>query len=96
LRGRAGFAPNDRILVYGTAGAAAKSLRVTTATSDDRNAVCGWTAGAGIDAKLTDKVFGRVEYRYTDYGKEAFNVGGTRQDVRDNSNTVEAGIGVKF
>jgi outer membrane immunogenic protein len=96
LRGRAGYAPNDRLLIYGTAGAAAKSLKITTPVSSDQNAVYGWTAGAGIDAKLTDKVFARVEYRYTDYGKEAFNVGGVKSNVRDNANTIEAGIGVKF
>jgi outer membrane immunogenic protein len=96
LRGRAGYAPNDRLLVYGTAGAAAKSLKVTTPVSSDQNAVYGWTAGAGIDAKLTDKVFARVEYRYTDYGKEAFNVGGVKSNVSDKTNTIEAGIGVKF
>lgn len=96
LRGRAGYAPNDRILIYGTAGAAVKSMRVTTPVSSDRNAMWGWTAGAGIDAKITDKVFARVEYRYTDYGRQKFNVGGIRQSVSDNANTIEAGIGVKF
>jgi outer membrane immunogenic protein len=96
LRGRAGYAPNDSLLVYGTAGAAAKSLKITTPVSSDQNAVYGWTAGAGIDAKLTDKVFARVEYRYTDYGKEAFNVGGVKSNVSDNANTIEAGIGIKF
>lgn len=96
LRGRAGYAPNDRLLVYGTAGAAAKSLKVTTPVSSDQNAVYGWTAGAGLDAKLTDKVFARVEYRYTGYGKEDFNVGGVKSNVSDNTNTIEAGIGIKF
>lgn len=96
LRGRAGYAPNDRLLVYGTAGAAAKSLRVKTDTSSDRNAMLGWTAGAGMDVKLTDKVFARVEYRYSDYGKEDFNVGGVKSGVRDTTNTVEAGIGIQF
>ena len=96
LRGRAGYAPNDRILVYGTAGAAAKRLKVETPVSNDANGVIGWTAGAGIDAKLTEKVFARVEYRYTDYGSHDFNVGGVKSGVRDRSNTVEAGIGIKF
>jgi outer membrane immunogenic protein len=96
LRGRAGYAPNDRILLYGTAGAAAKRLKIETPVSSDGNAVIGWTAGAGIDAKLTDKVFARVEYRYTDYGNHDFNVGGVKSGVRDRSNTIEAGLGIKF
>ena len=49
-----------------------------------------------MDAKLTDKVFARVEYRYTDYGSHDFNVGGVKSGVRDRSNTIEAGIGIKF
>lgn len=97
LRGRAGYAPNDSILVYGTAGAAAKSLHIDSpGGNEDHNGVVGWTAGAGIDAKLTEKVFARVEYRYTDYGNHDFNVGGVKSGVRDRTNTVEAGIGIKF
>ncbi len=33
----------------------------------------GWTAGVGTDIKLTDNVFGRVEYRYTDFGSKSFD-----------------------
>jgi outer membrane immunogenic protein len=93
LRGRAGYAPNDKLLVYGTAGAAAERLHVSGPTGDDSNGMLGWTAGAGIDAKITDNVFARVEYRYTDYGHHHFdNIG----KVSDRTNTIEAGIGVKF
>ena len=35
----------------------------------------GWTAGVGTDIKLTDNVFGRVEYRYTDFGSKNFTTG---------------------
>ena len=35
----------------------------------------GWTAGAGVDVKVTEQVFGRVEYRYTDFGSDDFNTG---------------------
>jgi outer membrane immunogenic protein len=93
LRGRVGYAPNDRLLVYGTAGAAAEELKVSTPVASDSRGLIGWTAGAGIDAKLTDKVFARVEYRYTDYGHKDF--GGIGR-VSDKTNTIEAGLGIKF
>ena len=43
--------------------------------------------------KLTDNIFGRVEYRYTDFGHEDFdNVG----RVKANENRVTFGVGMKF
>ena len=41
----------------------------------------GWTAGAGVDVKMTEQVFGRVEYRYTDFGSGDFNTGSGPQSV---------------
>ena len=41
----------------------------------DSNTMLGWTAGAGADIMVTEQVFGRVEYRYTDFGSDTFNTG---------------------
>ncbi len=68
-----GFAVTDDVLLYGTAGGAAERLKVSDPVGDDSNALLGWTAGAGVDVKLTEQVFGRVEYRYTDFGSSDFN-----------------------
>ncbi|KQZ96492.1 hypothetical protein ASD64_16870 [Mesorhizobium sp. Root157] len=96
LRARLGYAVSPDILVYGTAGGAGQSLKISDAAGSDRNTMFGWTAGVGTDIKLTDNVFGRVEYRYTDYGSEDFNTGaGVRNfDARDNR--VTFGVGMKF
>lgn len=96
LRARLGFAATDNLLIYGTAGGAAERLKVSEGGVSDTNTMLGWTAGAGVDAKLTDKVFGRVEYRYTKFGSESFNTGSGAQDVKDSSNKVLFGLGMQF
>ena len=99
VRGRAGVALNDDVLLYGTAGVAAESLRVThdATGARDTNTLIGWTAGAGADVKLTDQVFARAEYRYTDYGSKDFDLPGVGTASIDSSNhRVNVGVGIKF
>jgi outer membrane immunogenic protein len=93
LRARLGYAVTPEILVYGTAGGAGQSLKIDNGVSSDRNTMLGWTAGVGTDIKITDNVFGRVEYRYTDFGSKSFdNVG----EVKSSDNRVTFGVGMKF
>ncbi|EXL08760.1 outer membrane protein [Aquamicrobium defluvii] len=96
LRARLGYAISPDILLYGTAGGAAQSLKVTEGGVSDRNTMLGWTAGVGSDIKFTDNVFGRVEYRYTDYGKESFTTGGGTRDVDSRDHRINFGVGMKF
>lgn len=95
LRARLGYSVSPDILLYGTAGGAAKSLKVedTVTGASDRNTMLGWTAGVGSDIKLTDNIFGRVEYRYTDFGSKDFSGIG---NVKSNENRVTFGVGMKF
>ena len=72
LRARLGYVISPQILLYATAGGAAKDLEVSDATGSDSNTMLGWTAGAGADIMITEQVFGRVEYRYTDFGSDTF------------------------
>jgi outer membrane immunogenic protein len=96
LRARLGYAVSPDILVYGTAGGAGQNLKITDAAGSDRNTMFGWTAGVGTDIKLTDNVFGRVEYRYTDYGSEDFNTGAGARSFDARDNRVTFGVGMKF
>jgi outer membrane immunogenic protein len=96
LRARMGVAVTDNVLLYGTAGGAAQSLKVSDAAGDERKTMVGWTAGAGVDVKMTENVFGRVEYRYTDFGSRTFNTGSGPQAVDASDNRVMFGIGMKF
>ncbi|MDN2565002.1 porin family protein [Aquibium sp. A9E412] len=96
LRARLGLAATDTVLVYGTAGGAAGNVKITDPAGSDSNTMLGWTAGVGVDAKLTEQVFGRLEYRYTDYGSETFNTGSGAQSVDATSNKIMLGVGMKF
>ena len=60
--------------------------------------VCGVVdaAGVGADVKITEQVFGRVEYRYSDYGSSDFNTGAGDRSIDSSDNRVTFGIGMKF
>ncbi|WP_315920325.1 porin family protein [Mesorhizobium sp. SP-1A] len=97
IRARLGYSVSPDILLYGTAGGAGESLKITDQLSGDSQSkgMFGWTAGAGADIKFTDNVFGRVEYRYTDYGSKTFDVGNVGK-VKDHDNRITFGVGMKF
>jgi outer membrane immunogenic protein len=96
LRGRLGYAITDNVLVYGTAGGAAARQRVETAGGRDTDVVLGYTAGVGVDARLTDQVFGRLEYRHTRYNDGSFDLGGVGATYENTENRVGVGLGIKF
>lgn len=73
LRGRVGYAAN-RILIFATAGAAfthgksyitPNSIGLTGSYTDS---YVGWTAGAGIEYAINERVSLKAEYAYADYG----------------------------
>jgi len=96
LRARLGYAVTPEILLYGTGGLAGKNLKVEDSNlgTSDSATLLGWTAGVGTDIKITDNVFGRVEYRYTDFGSKDF--GGGIGNVKATDNRVTFGVGMKF
>jgi outer membrane immunogenic protein len=96
LRGRLGYAITDNVLVYGTAGGAAARQRISDATSSDTDVVLGYTAGVGVDARLTDQVFGRLEYRHTRYDDGAYSLDSGTGAFDNTENRVGVGLGIKF
>ncbi|MEQ1943517.1 outer membrane protein [Mesorhizobium sp. VNQ89] len=80
VRARAGYAAG-RWLPFVTAGVGWASYDITHQNIDPKviweppqsitysETSVGWTAGAGADFALTEKVIARFEYRYADYGK---------------------------
>lgn len=103
LRARVGYTVTEDILLYGTGGLAAERREMTVTdpvagiSETDDNVALGYTVGAGIDARLTDQVFGRLEYRYTDYGNDAYDFGPLGGAEFDNDNhRVSVGLGIKF
>ncbi len=95
VRARLGydFSP---VLIYGTAGVAITGVEVDDGVNSDRNAHIGWTVGAGADAMITQRIFGRLEYRYTDFESKDYDLGGTTISSGFNEQSVKAGIGIKF
>lgn len=54
----------------------------------------GWTAGAGLEYKVTDQLSLRVEYLYQDFGRQTYFdiVPGIPERIRTDANIVRAGI----
>ncbi|MBO3762041.1 porin family protein [Ciceribacter sp. L1K23] len=91
IRGRVGYAM-DRALIYAAGGWTATDANLDTGAGEDSETMHGWTIGAGVDYAFTDRMFGRLEYRYNDYGDK--DIGGTNVDF--SQHVVNVGLGVKF
>ncbi|WP_159590786.1 outer membrane protein [Chelativorans xinjiangense] len=97
LRPRLGYAVTDNILLYGTAGGAAQPKSYYDgAGNSDSKVMLGWTAGVGADVKLTKRTFAKLEYRYTDFGKEKFDIGGTSYTDTTKQHKMLVGLGISF
>ncbi|WP_320196435.1 outer membrane protein [Agrobacterium rosae] len=97
VRGRVGYA-FDRALVYGTAGwAVGRGYAEVVGLPEEKENFNGYTVGVGVDYAFTDMMFGRIEYRYTDFGDKDFNFtgGGTINSDLD-QHAIRVGLGVKF
>jgi Opacity protein and related surface antigens len=95
LRARIGY-DLDPVLVYGAAGVAATNLKARDARSADDNNHFGLTVGAGAEAKITDSIVGRAEYRFTDYQNQTFDLRSGATDRGLKEHQVNVGIGVRF
>lgn len=91
VRGRVGYAW-DRTLLYAAGGWTATNGYVEGPGVDSSETFNGWTIGAGVDYAFTDNMFGRLEYRYNDFGDQ--DVGGINTDF--DQHVVNVGLAVKF
>jgi outer membrane immunogenic protein len=66
LGGRVGVKASDQILVYAKAGYANGRFAGSVPYTGD-----GWRIGGGGELALTDQLFARAEFRYSDYGRIA-------------------------
>jgi outer membrane immunogenic protein len=81
LRGRIGWA-FDRVLVYGTGGAAFASLKdqytdppsVAGFTLSPSSSVTGWTAGGGIEYAFADHWTARAEYLHVGFPDRSLTI----------------------
>ncbi len=58
------------------------------------NTRVGWTAGAGVEAKLSGPWSAKIEYLYVDLGHDGTTTPGA--DASFTTNIVRAGINYKF
>jgi outer membrane immunogenic protein len=70
LRGRVGFLPTERLLLYATGGLAYGHLSATEATIPLSwgSTRAGWTVGAGAEAAIDNHWSVKLEYLYMDLG----------------------------
>jgi outer membrane immunogenic protein len=77
-RGRIGYLPSQRVVLYGTGGLAYGALRtnvtngvvgIGTGTSSTDDTRVGWTIGAGAEAALDQNWSVKLEYLYVDLGR---------------------------
>ncbi|MBN8950977.1 MULTISPECIES: outer membrane protein [unclassified Rhizobium] len=95
VRGRIGYDFNP-FMLYGTAGLAIGQNKLSDDTSSDSKTAVGYTVGAGAETFITNNITARLEYRYTDYGKEHFNLDSGSFSRGYDEQSVKVGIGVKF
>jgi outer membrane immunogenic protein len=100
VRGRIGYAFGSN-LIYGTGGWAwghgVRSATIFGTSGSTSQSLSGWTAGAGIEHAFTPNVIGRLQYLYTDYGTDSYNVfgfGGV--PVSLTTSDLSLGINLKF
>lgn len=80
-RGRIGYSPVDRWLVYATGGLAYGELKAMdtfhtanmVATTTGTTTKVGWTVGGGVEAALFGNWTGKIEYLYIDLPNTTFN-----------------------
>jgi outer membrane immunogenic protein len=97
-RARAGFAA-DRVLFYGTAGAAYGNVQASAFNTTDSSTEVGWTAGAGVEAAFTDNWTARIEYLFVDlsHGSCTSACGAPpTQSVSFDESLIRGGVDYKF
>lgn len=102
VRGRVGYAA-DRFMPYVAGGVAFGGVRTTFSDEDGSTVIgdkthVGWTVGAGVEYAFTDNVIGRVEYRYTDFGKKDYPEGADNDafSAKLRTHDLRVGVGFKF
>ena len=102
---RVGYAFTPRTMVYAKGGYTNAKFDVrngdgTVVTSDDIDAD-GWRLGAGVEQAVSDNIFAKVEYRYSNYEKGELDFtgdipDGQRFDLDLDRHQVMAGVGMRF
>ncbi len=109
IGGRLGFRAGPATLVYGKAGYTNTNIDFAAESEDDRfdfaGNVDGWRLGAGIEQLFGPNVYGKVEYRYSNYNNldfsddfdfEDFDGDDFDTDIDVDRHQIVAGVGFRF
>jgi outer membrane immunogenic protein len=106
VRGRVGFAPMERWMVYVTGGFAAADVEATIAGAagnfSDTQTRTGWTVGAGIETAFWTNWTAKLEYLHVEFSSQGyFNpqpapTANIRSDVPLTNEIVRAGLNFHF
>jgi len=98
LRGRVGYAFNDKVLAYATTGIAftnTKSVFTQPGVYISQSAsLTGYVVGGGVEFKATENISTFAEYRYYNYSKANLNQLNLR--FKSDNSEVRAGINYRF
>ncbi|CDX21605.1 31 kDa outer-membrane immunogenic protein [Mesorhizobium sp. ORS 3324] len=99
LRGRIGFTPADRFMVYGTGGLAYGHFKteINNGAINGSKTKAGWTVGAGAEYAINANWTIKSEYLYTDLGKsDVITFGPNTLTDKIAFHTVRVGLNYKF
>lgn len=96
LRARLGYA-FERSLIYSFAGLAMSGVEAAALTGGETQTLTGFDLGAGFETELFENVTGRLEYGFTNYSPQGFNIGaGGSQEIDLKKQNLNLGLGFKF
>lgn len=106
VRGRLGFVPMDRAMIYVTGGLAYGDTKLsaavagTTLAGSKTDTNVGWTLGGGVEYALTNNITTKIEYLYYDLGDTKLNlsngVNTASYKANNNGSIIRAGLNYKF
>lgn len=111
VRGRIGYTPVDRLMVFVTGGLAYGSIKNKISYTDFGNGYsfygsksdtrAGWTLGAGAEYAITNNITVKGEYAYVDLGDNTLQVVNRANEhvsMKESTNfhVVRAGVNYKF
>ena len=94
VRGRVGIA-YDPFLLFATGGLAVANSELSLGGVEDDNTHFGYTVGAGVEAAVTDNISSRVEYRYSDFESQDYNLGDVTVSSGFDEHSIRAGLARK-
>ncbi len=102
VRGRVGYLI-DRALIYATGGFAASLNNVTVGSwypafwGNESRFQTGWTAGAGLEFMVSDRISAKGEYLFTSVGPDTyFNITPFASRISVDTSLVRAGVNYHF